>query len=70
MGPQPRRVKARRTNVKAALENVIVYAVVAIIALGIIGVVFGIRLAITGGDVGCVFSNDPALCVAVKEGSL
>ena len=33
----------------------------------ILGVVFGIRLLITGGDVGCTFSPDPALCAAVKD---
>lgn len=38
------------------------------IILGILAVAFSIRLLITGGDVGCIFSQDPALCVAVKNG--
>lgn len=29
--------------------------------------VLGIRLMIAGGDVGCVFSQDPAICAAVKS---
>jgi hypothetical protein len=38
-----------------------------LLVLAIIGGVFGIRLLIAGGDMGCVFSADPALCVAVKQ---
>lgn len=44
------------------------YVIVGLIFLAIAAGVFGIRLAITGGDVGCAFAQDPALCVAVKEG--
>lgn len=45
-----------------AMLKVLFVVVVLAIAAG----VFGIRLAITGGDVGCAFAQDPALCVAVK----
>lgn len=48
--------------------GVLAWLVVAVIFVAIAAGVFSIRLAITGGDVGCTFSQDPALCVAVKEG--
>ncbi len=43
------------------------YAVVILIVLAIVALVFLIRLGITGGDMTCVFAQDPALCVAVKD---
>lgn len=42
------------------------YVIVTLIFVAIAVIVFLIRLWITGGDVGCVFSQDPALCVSVK----
>ena len=42
------------------------YVIVALIFVAIAVIVFLIRLWITGGDIGCVFSQDPALCVSVK----
>lgn len=48
-------------------ENVLAYAIVIAIFIALAAVVFFIRVAITGGDVGCAFAQDPALCVAVKE---
>lgn len=32
----------------------------------LIVVALGVRLAIAGGDWGCFFANDPALCQTVK----
>lgn len=49
-----------------AMATVFAYVIVALIALAICAVVFGIRLVITGGDVGCAFAQDPALCIALK----
>lgn len=46
--------------------GLLAWLIVALIFLAIAGGVFGIRLAITGGDLGCAFAQDPALCVAVK----
>lgn len=36
------------------------------IVILVVAAVFGLRLWIAGGDWGCMFSPDPALCVAVK----
>lgn len=44
------------------------WAGVIVTAVIVLAVGFGVRLLITGGDVGCVFSQDPSLCVAVKNG--
>lgn len=41
-------------------------AAIIIFGLLLAAVVFGIRFWIAGGDIGCVFSADPALCIAVK----
>lgn len=38
------------------------WLLVAVIVL----VVLGVRLLLTGGDVACVFADDPVLCAAVK----
>lgn len=43
------------------------YVIVALIFIAIAAGVFLIRLWITGGDVSCAFSPDPALCTAVKS---
>lgn len=43
------------------------YIIVTLIFVAIAAAVFLIRLWITGGDVSCVFSPDPALCTAVKS---
>jgi uncharacterized protein YneF (UPF0154 family) len=37
-----------------------------IVVVLIVAVVFGIRFWIAGGDLGCTFSADPALCATVK----
>lgn len=42
------------------------YIATALIALLFAGAL-GIRVAIAGGDWGCAFADDPALCAAVKE---
>lgn len=44
-----------------------VYVIVALLFVAIAAAVFLIRLWITGGDVSCAFSPDPALCAAVKS---
>lgn len=51
---------------RAGRDDIILKVVAALIFLAIAAGVLGIRLAITGGDVGCAFSSGPALCVAVK----
>jgi len=51
---------------RAGRGDVLAKVVFALIILVIFVVAIGIRLAITGGDVGCAFAQDPALCVAVK----
>ncbi|KJL45608.1 hypothetical protein [Microbacterium trichothecenolyticum] len=51
-----------------AVFDVLPYVIVALFVIALILIVFGIRLFITGGDMGCAFANDPALCIAVKEG--
>lgn len=43
------------------------YLVAVLIFAAMFVIVFVIRLWITGGDVSCVFSPDPALCAAVKS---
>lgn len=48
------------------MATVFAWVIVAFIFLAIAVVVFGIRLGITGGDVGCAFAQDPALCIALK----
>lgn len=49
----------RSTTVLAYIVTILVFVIIAAIALGI-------RLLIAGGDWGCAFSADPALCVSVK----
>lgn len=49
-----------------AISAVFAWVFIAAFVLALCAVTFGIRLAITGGDVGCAFATDPALCVAVK----
>ncbi len=38
----------------------------ALLVIVVLVIVVVVRLAITGGDVACLFSDDPALCAAVK----
>ncbi len=47
--------------------RVLAGGIVLVSILAILAVVLGIRLWITGGDFGCIWAQDPALCVAVKS---
>ncbi|GAB2701953.1 type IV secretory pathway TrbD component [Microbacterium marinum] len=58
-------MNARKTGPSADTLGLI--AAIALFVV-IAAIAFGIRFWITGGDFGCVFANDPALCVAVKSG--
>ncbi|MFB8191248.1 hypothetical protein ACFC14_18175 [Microbacterium sp. NPDC055988] len=49
-----------------AISAVFAWVFIVGFVIALCAVTFGIRLAITGGDVGCVFVTDPALCVVVK----
>lgn len=49
-----------------AISAIFAYVILVFIFIAIFALVFGIRLVITGGDISCAFSPDPALCVAVK----
>lgn len=49
-----------------AMVSVFAWVIVAFIFVAICAVVLGIRLVITGGDIGCAFAQDPALCIALK----
>lgn len=53
---------ARRDAISAIFAYVIIVGLVILI----FAVAFGIKLLVAGGDIGCAFSPDPALCVAVK----
>ncbi len=46
--------------------TVLTYVVAVLIFIAIAAIALGIRLLVAGGDWGCVFSADPALCVSVK----
>ncbi|WDH77920.1 hypothetical protein PTQ19_10340 [Microbacterium esteraromaticum] len=54
------------THRKRESVDVMARVIVGVIILALVAGVVGVRLAITGGDVGCVFAQDPALCVALK----
>ena len=58
----------KRNDRKNALENLLVGAVTTIIFVAIAALVVGIRLALSGGDWACVFSEDPALCAVIQGG--
>lgn len=47
--------------------KVLAWLIVIGAVLLLFAVALGIRLLITGGDWGCVFAQDPGLCVAVKQ---
>jgi len=49
-----------------AMATMFAYVIAVLIFIAICAVVFGIRLFITGGDIGCAFAQDPALCIALK----
>lgn len=51
---------------RAGRGDVLAKVLFALIVLVIFAAAIGARLVITGGDVGCAFSSDPALCFAVK----
>lgn len=46
--------------------TMLTYVVAVLISVIIAAIVLGIRLLIAGGDWGCAFSADPALCISVK----
>lgn len=50
------------TRKKSDIKPVV--AILLIVAIA--GAAFGVRSAVAGGDMGCLFAQDPALCVAVK----
>lgn len=56
--------QARRRT--AIWVNVVAVVVWVVFLAAILALAFGINLLITGGDLQCVFSTDPALCAAVK----
>ncbi|MDQ1113988.1 hypothetical protein QE418_003436 [Microbacterium testaceum] len=46
-------------------DRVLIAAAWLLVAV-IIAIVLAVRVWIAGGDIGCAFSADPALCAAVK----
>lgn len=55
------------TKKKRDWTDLLAKAIVVAFIIIVLAVAFVIRLWITGGDLPCVFSPDPALCAAVKH---